>query len=105
MIKTKIKTKEELIREVAKQETELVFANNKSDRIRKEFAKTFGWVVQSSYDPYRYPGLSDPSWEQIFVEIGKLLASGNLGDFERNVSQLRMREENLEEKAKKEQPQ
>lgn len=53
-------------------------------RIRKEFAKAFGWYNKSngySVDP-------DPrlqSWEEIFVEVGKLKAKNNFQLLEQDI--------------------
>jgi len=41
------------------------------ERRRKEFAKAFGWFEQRGFAIMDTP--SSPSWEQIFVQIGKLL--------------------------------
>lgn len=58
---------------------------------RKEFAKAFRWHKQ----PKPYSGVYDeppepilPSWEQIWVNLGTLLAARNFIDFEDNVSEL-----------------
>lgn len=48
-----------------------------SERLRKEFAKCFGWFNSKKHFSYvgdeQEPIL--PPWEQIFVEVGKLLNS------------------------------
>jgi len=50
---------------------------NNDEQIRKEFAKAFDWYDADSN--YGYGSLTkklrSPSWEQIFVEIGRLLAN------------------------------
>src|SRR3990167_2039173 len=72
------------------------------DRRRKEFAKAFSWrKPQEMYSP-RDNEPATPTWEQIFVEIGKLLAARTFYDLEGNVSELEYAIKNLEEKIKKE---
>ena len=85
-------TKEELIVELAKvrQSHEVWVIGD--ERKRKEFAKAFNW----------YGELRLPSWEEIFVQTGKLLAAKNFYDFEGNLSELECKLENLEQKIKKE---
>ena len=69
-------TKESLIEQVAelKHENEKYLTNDQLRR--KEFAKAFSW--RKSQGMYDHQGENEPSlptWEQIFVEIGKLLAN------------------------------
>lgn len=67
-------TKEQLVIEIAKLEQAVKEYSDASERRRKEFAKAFGWYEQTYYSSYNRPPKL-PSWEEIFVEIGKLLAS------------------------------
>ena len=94
-------TKEQLIAEVAKlrQSHEEWVAGD--ERKRKEFAKAFCWHKQ----PKPYSGAYNeppepilPSWEQIWVNLGTLLAARNFYDFEGNLSELEMKLEDLEKR-------
>ena len=90
------KTKEQLIAEVSELETKLKERVEYGERVRREFAKAFNW-----YKGGGLYGNSDrepiiPSWEMIFIEIGKLLAARNFTDFEGNVSELEVKLEDLE---------
>src|SRR3990167_9799915 len=72
-----------------------------NERRKQEFAKIFGWFKShSGYGDERLPIV--PSWEQIFTEVGKLLAARNFYDFEGNLSELEIKVESIEEKIKKE---
>lgn len=71
-------TKESLSIELAKvrqSHTDWVVSD---ERRRKEFAKAFNWVKNANFNTYgthieKEPQL--PSWEQIFVQIGRLLVA------------------------------
>ena len=98
-------TKEELLIKVA----ELEHSNEQyllSDQLkRKEFAKAFSWHKQrppysGGYNEPPEPVL--PSWEQIWVNLGTLLAARNFMDYEGNISELECKLENLENKIRKE---
>ena|SRR3990167_4773118 len=100
-----MKTKEQLTEEVAglKHENERLLSQDQINR--KEFAKAFKWHKQ----PKPYSGAYSeplepilPSWEQIWVNLGTLLAARNFYDFEGNVSELESRLGMLEEKIRKE---
>ncbi len=84
-------TKEEL---VAKCER-LELLNEKmaaTDSVRrKEFGKAF-----------HFRDALVPSWEEIFVEVGKLLATRDFRDFEGNISGIECHLEDLERRIKSE---
>ncbi len=71
-MKTPQVTKEQLVIELAKLRDSHAGWVTGDERRRKEFAKAFGWTK-----PWElYPAdneVSTPSWEQIFVQVGKLL--------------------------------
>ena len=76
----------------------------KDQLIRKEFAKAFKWNKQ----PKPYSGAYNeppepilPSWEQVWVNLGTLLAARNFMDYEGNISELECKLENLETKIRK----
>lgn len=91
-----IKTKESLISEIGKLEVQLKERVDYGERVRKEFAKAFNW--------YKAGGLYGngdresiiPSWEMIFVELGKLLSARNFTDLKGNISELEVKLEDLE---------
>ena len=91
-------TKEQLLSEVSKLETQLKERTEYLIRVRKEFAKVFNWYVR----PTPYGSESEeptlPSWELIFTEIGKLLAARSFMDFEGNISELEVKLEDLEKR-------
>ena len=70
----------------------------RDERIRKEFAKAFSWYTQ--INDYGYSlgkrELRLPTWEEIFVELGKKLSQIDVSDFEGNLSEIDVRLENLE---------
>ena len=95
-------TKEEIIIELTKLRQSHADWVSGDERKRKEFAKAFDW-----YDNYKGYGSDNrairlSSWEEIFVQVGKLLSTKNFYDFEGNLSELECKLENLENKIKKE---
>lgn len=72
---TKIKLEQEnedLLQRVFKAESARDLQVDKDVRIRKEFSKAFNWKKQKSSYSFEEESYL-PSWEEIFVEIGKLL--------------------------------
>ena len=63
---------------------------------RKEFARAFGWNKPKRQFDYGDAELYEPTWVEIFVKLGKLLAAKNFTDFEGNVSELEVRLEQHE---------
>ena len=99
----KKETREELIVALAKIRDSHANWVSADERRRCEFAKSFNWLKEPN-SPYRTTDreVISPSWEQIFVEVGRLLAARNFMDYEGNISELECKLENLEEKIKKE---
>jgi len=65
-------TKEELIKRVAVLESQQASQIAEDQRLREEFGKTFGWVKKAGrYDDNLV--VVTPSWEKIFVEVGRLM--------------------------------
>ena len=68
-------TNEQLAIELAKVRQSHAEWVTSDERRRKEFAKAFNWVKNARLDSFNHiekePQL--PSWEQIFVQLGKLL--------------------------------
>ncbi len=77
-----MKSKQELLEEV----TKLKMHNEKwrdCDReTRQEFAKAFDWY--STGLSYARESTADPSWEQIFVKVGRLLATDKEAELEKD---------------------
>lgn len=74
-------TKEQLAIELAQTKQARDLLATSDERRRKEFAKAFNWVKNARYDTFgihieKEPQL--PSWEQIFVQLGRLLMTEEL---------------------------
>jgi len=99
-------TKEELQKQIGELTEKVSQLNEGSERIRKEFAKTFNWFTKKDYGFNNYSNgnteLRNPSWEEIFVEVGKLLAAQTFYDLEGNVSELECRIDTLEKNIRNE---
>lgn len=93
---TRQPTKEELTLELAK------IRNSHGDWVsgdlmrRKEFARAFGWNKPKKQFDYGDAELYEPTWIEVFVELGKILNLRDVRDFEGNVSELECRIEKLE---------
>ena len=55
--------------------------------LRKEFSKAFNWIEQDPYSRTKEP--SDISWEQIFIEIGRLLQIAEKLEYKESIEQIR----------------
>lgn len=72
-----IKTKEELIKENVELSVKVAYLKENEDKIKEEFAKAFNWT-ESEPDFYgRRFKLKTPSWNEIFIQIGRLLAKND----------------------------
>lgn len=81
-------TKEQLIEEIIKlRESHSGWVSGDEKR-RQEFAKAFHWYKQNN--PYYQSDreLRTPSWTEIFVEIGRILATNNSKNFEKKVIKI-----------------
>lgn len=89
-------TKEQMIAELIKLKQSNEIWSEENKRRKEEFAKIFGWFKpHGRYGEEELP--ITPSWEEIFTEVGKLLAARNFYDFEGNLSELEQKIRNLEE--------
>lgn len=70
-MKTPQKTREQILIELAEGNQLITKARENDERRRKEFAKAFNWYKKGRYDSESEPTI--PSWEEIFVQVGKLL--------------------------------
>lgn len=65
---------------------------------RKEFARAFKWNKPKKQYDYGDAELYEPTWVEVFVELGKLLAARNFADFKGNISELECRLSELQRK-------
>ena len=90
--------KEELQNRIGKLELQLDRMIDEDKRIRKEFAKAFSWgedIVSYYGNEKKY---IIPTWEQIFVKVGKLLANQKYLDYITDIENLKLRIKELEVK-------
>lgn len=90
-------TKEELIEKVAELEHDNSRMLTQDQLIRREFAKAFGWKERQNVYEFGEKVIL-PSWEQIFVEVGKLLNGRDWRVFEGNISELEFAVEEIKRK-------
>jgi len=89
--------KEELLKQNGEAFQRLEAALAKDKEMRQEFAKTFNWFKQKGpYDHERE--LLNASWNQIFIEIGKLQATQSFYDLQGSVTELYREMQNINEK-------
>ena len=96
--------KEELQKKLGEVEGRVTRLVSQDESIRREFAKAFRWGRPKRQEiGYTMSGtkLEDwdwnvPTWEQIFVEIGKLKSLLDYRDFDGNLSELEHRFNSLE---------
>lgn len=95
-MKTPKQTREDLIIELAKiRDSHADWVSGDLNR-RKEFARAFGWNKPKKQYDYGTVELYEPTWVEIFIELGKLLSARNFTDFEGNISELECKLEDLE---------
>ena len=72
--------------------------------LRADFARILNWydVYEDKWTHKQDRMLRNPSWAEIFAELGRLQAARTFYDFEGNVSELECKLENLENKIRKE---
>jgi len=82
-------TKEELLVELTKirqSHEEWVAEDLKR---REEFARALGWNKQKNHFDYGEAELYEPTWIEIFVELGKLLSLRDFRNLEGSVSECK----------------
>ena len=62
---------------------------------RKEFARAFGWDKPKKQFDYGNAELYEPTWTEIFVELGKLLSLRDFRNYEGNISEIECELERL----------
>lgn len=85
-MKTPQKTREQLLIELAEDNQLIAKARENDERRRKEFAKAFNWYKKGRYDSESEPTI--PSWEEIFVQVGKLLREKDSLDMLKRFNEL-----------------
>lgn len=58
--------------------------HDRDERIRREFAKAFNWQEKNGYYSEEI-GYAKPTWEEIFIEIGKLLSVYELDNIRKDI--------------------
>lgn len=96
------KSKTELVSEVAVLESKMQTLRDKDERLRIEFSKAFSWKEPQDMYSVRSHEPRTPTWEEVFVEVGKLLAARTFYDLEGNVSELECKIEDLEKRIRSE---
>ena len=101
-MKEKQQTRDELFAEVTILRKANIEWMEADKRTRTEFAKAFRWGMPKKQD-YGYSIARNveewdwkmPTWEQIFVEIGKLKSLMDYRDFDGNISEIETKLEQL----------
>jgi len=72
--------------------------------LRADFAKVLSWydIYEDKWTHVKNRALKDPSWAEIFAEVGRLQAARTFYDLEGNVGELEAKIEDLESKIRKE---
>lgn len=91
-------TKEEMQKRIAVLERDNRVLENRDEDARRGFALAFEWFERTGHFAGDKPML--PTWTQIYIEIGRLLAARSFVDFEGKVSGLEVRVETLERRAR-----
>ncbi len=97
-----METREQLLIKLSAVEALTSGLNAEDLRIRKEFAKAFGWFESTGFrDSISSPNAKSPTWSQIFIELGKLLANKDFREFEEEARQIQRNLFNLNEQVTK----
>ncbi len=80
--------KEELNTRVGTLEAQLDSARARDKEMRMQFSSTFNWKKQKGQYDYSEETY-DPSWNDIFVKIGRLLQDRECHDMEKEVRYMR----------------
>ena len=80
-------TKEELTKELAVEKERRSQLEQVDKARRDEFAKAFHWFKRRSQYTIDEE-LRNPTWTEVFIELGKLLAAKTFYNLEGNVSEL-----------------
>ena len=93
-------TKDELQKMFQKEFTEKHNLIEQDKNRRKEFAKSFGWFELSSdrWSTERNKTYETPSWEQIFVHVGRLLNTQRFTEHEDRLEDMQQQLFDLSEK-------
>jgi hypothetical protein len=83
-------TKEEMIVKITTLDQSNQFYAKEDERIRKEFAKAFHWTKRKSSYDYEDEILK-PTWEEVLIEVGKLLERKKRDDVQEKLGELSQR--------------
>jgi len=86
-----VKTKEQLEEEVVELRSQRDRYYTQDQAMRRELARAFGWYKRGAGFGYSEEVLAT-SWEQIFVEVGKLLSKSlenRVGSLEAEITDIR----------------
>lgn len=85
-MKQKQKTREELVLELGNLQEESRTLKTMDENRRKDFARAFGWTKSDFYGKDREA--STPTWSEIFVQVGKLLADSGMLEIRENLHNM-----------------
>jgi hypothetical protein len=96
----KKKTKEDLVAEIAVLKRNNDVLASRDEDARREFAKAFHW--QKRRGPYDHSSeeVRIPTWSEVYVELGKILAARDFRNWEGNISELEVAVENMRRQIK-----
>ena len=89
-------TKEELLKQNGEAFQRLEAVSVKDKEIRQEFARAFNWKKPTGMYASDVEFLN-PSWNQIFIKIGKLQATQSFYDLQGSVTELYRQMQNINE--------
>ena len=94
------KTNEQLIAENAVLKDDNTKLGEQDKLLRADFARILSWydTYEDKWTHERKKALKNPSWAEIFAEVGRLQAAKTFYDFEGNVSELECKLEDLARK-------
>lgn len=95
-------TKEDLLKENAILKSRLEEVVELEKNRKKDFARAFYWFERGVYNSNE--SVRTPTWGEILIEVGKLIAARTFMDFDGNVSELEVKVEKLEKKVYAEEP-
>ena len=94
-MKTPVKTKEVISAELALSQDKVTRLKESDEYRRKEIAKAFGWYKKRGQYDYSDTEPRLPSWEEIFVELGRLLQSKDFNALQTRVDIIHREVEEL----------
>lgn len=93
-------TKEQIAKELTELRTKYDILKSNEERTRKEFSKIFEWREYRPYVEIKNIDFRNPSWEEIFTEVGKLLENRETRSKEEYLKELESKLNYTNEKVK-----